>query len=70
MCLECSGSHRRLGVHIGFVRSVNLDSWKESEVEALERTGSNAVVNHFYMANHPGWQVRRINAINNSTNAF
>ncbi|GMH63403.1 hypothetical protein TL16_g03702 [Triparma laevis f. inornata] len=56
MCLECSGSHRRLGVHIGFVRSVNLDSWKEEEVLALERSGSNDKVNHYYMAEHPGQQ--------------
>jgi len=42
-CLECSGSHRRLGVHISFVRSVNLDSWKEWEVRAMENGGNNKV---------------------------
>eukprot|EP00980_Cylindrotheca_fusiformis_P013260 scaffold3373_cov137-Cylindrotheca_fusiformis.AAC.20 len=49
-CLECSGSHRRLGVHISFVRSVNLDSWKEFEVRAME-CGGNAKVNAIFEAN-------------------
>jgi len=48
-CLECSGSHRRLGVHIAFVRSVNLDSWKEWEVRAME-DGGNARVNVIFEA--------------------
>mmetsp|Transcript_11328 Transcript_11328/g.26256 ORF Transcript_11328/g.26256 Transcript_11328/m.26256 type:complete len:456 (-) Transcript_11328:89-1456(-) len=49
MCLECSGSHRRLGVHITFVRSVNLDSWKEKEVLAMEN-GGNGRVNALFEA--------------------
>lgn len=49
MCLECSGSHRRLGVHITFVRSINLDSWKEREVLAMEN-GGNKRVNEIFEA--------------------
>lgn len=49
-CLECSGSHRRLGVHISFVRSITLDSWKEKEVLAMEN-GGNAKVNAIFEAN-------------------
>ncbi|KAL7446966.1 hypothetical protein ACHAXM_010709 [Skeletonema potamos] len=48
-CLECSGSHRRLGVHISFVRSINLDQWKEKEVLAMEN-GGNAKVNAIFEA--------------------
>eukprot|EP00590_Aulacoseira_subarctica_P011615 CAMPEP_0172422702 /NCGR_PEP_ID=MMETSP1064-20121228/8834_1 /TAXON_ID=202472 /ORGANISM="Aulacoseira subarctica , Strain CCAP 1002/5" /LENGTH=502 /DNA_ID=CAMNT_0013163693 /DNA_START=181 /DNA_END=1689 /DNA_ORIENTATION=- len=49
VCLECSGSHRRLGVHIAFVRSVNLDQWKEKEVIAMEN-GGNEKVNAIFEA--------------------
>ena len=31
MCLECSGAHRGMGVHISFVRSVTMDSWNEKQ---------------------------------------
>jgi hypothetical protein len=29
MCLECSGRHRALGVHISFVRSGKLSNWNK-----------------------------------------
>merc|ERR1719502_2166243 len=27
MCLECSGRHRQLGVHVSFCRSTGMDKW-------------------------------------------
>lgn len=47
-CLECSGAHRRLGTHISFVRSVDLDSLTEKEVKALECGGGNETVNKIF----------------------
>lgn len=41
MCLECSGAHRSLGVHLSFVRSVAMDSWTERQIQALEISGGN-----------------------------
>lgn len=44
LCLECSGSHRSLGVHISFVRSVGMDSWSEGQVRKMEAGGNAALV--------------------------
>ncbi len=48
-CSECAGSHRKLGTHLVFVRSIDHDSFKKEEVKALEN-GGNTYVNNLYEA--------------------
>ena len=36
MCLECSGQHRSLGVHLSFVRSVSMDSWSDKQIRMMQ----------------------------------
>jgi len=40
ICLECSGKHRSLGVHLSFVRSITMDKWKDIELEKMKVGGN------------------------------
>ncbi|KAI9655868.1 MAG: Zn finger-containing GTPase- Activating Protein for ARF [Trizodia sp. TS-e1964] len=42
ICLSCAGIHRGLGVHISFVRSITMDSFKTVEIQRMSLGGNNS----------------------------
>jgi ADP-ribosylation factor GTPase-activating protein 2/3 len=47
LCLECSGEHRRKGVHISFVRSVELDSFSPDQIVQMAVGGNGKAWTYF-----------------------
>lgn len=47
ICIRCSGIHRSMGVHISRVKSVDLDSWTDEQMQSILSWG-NARANKYW----------------------
>lgn len=59
VCIECSGIHRSLGVHLSRVRSVDLDTWDAPSTRAMVGMGNERAKEIWEHHVPPEWEPRK-----------
>ncbi|RKP08265.1 hypothetical protein THASP1DRAFT_15885 [Thamnocephalis sphaerospora] len=59
-CIDCSGQHRSLGVHVSFVRSITMDKWTPDQLERMKHGGNKKLLDFFASQSdyHAGMSIR------------
>eukprot|EP01090_Pellita_catalonica_P000252 TRINITY_DN10177_c0_g1_i2.p1 TRINITY_DN10177_c0_g1~~TRINITY_DN10177_c0_g1_i2.p1 ORF type:complete len:117 (-),score=17.56 TRINITY_DN10177_c0_g1_i2:364-714(-) len=55
LCVDCASIHRGLGVHLTFIRSVELDIWKERQMLAVKLGGNSRAQQYFQEHGRGQW---------------
>lgn len=60
ICLDCSGRHRSIGVHLSYVRCIWMDKWKPHELAMMKYGGNQRLADYLDEHGPKDWRKLKI----------